>query len=195
MFQTRWRRQQNGDAGPEGDRSPAPEAAGQIAAGSPSVRTLFALFIVAVFAFVLREAFFGFGKVEESAALFPLIIGIPSLVLALLAFGQEIRKFTPKPSFQAGTPELGAFVELAIARRRTAAIAGWIVGFFLAIWFLGFTIAAVVATFLYLKIGTREKWPMSIVLTVVAWTFFYGLFDYALHLPFPKGELFLWLGF
>ena len=193
MFQARWRRQQNGDAGPEEDRSPAPEAAGQIAAGSPFGRTLFALFIVAVFAIVLREAFFGFGKVEESAALFPLIIGIPSLVLALLAFGKEIRKSTPKPSIQSGTPELGAFIEPAIARRRTAAIAGWIVGFFLAIWFLGFTIAAVVATFLYLKVGAREKWLISILLTVGAWAFFYGLFDYVLQLPFPKGELFLWL--
>jgi len=193
LFQARQKRQQQGDVRPEAAPAQAPEAAGLIAAGSPFVRTLFALFFVAVFAYVLREAFFGYGKVEESAALFPLIIGFPSLALALLAFGQELRKSTHKAAIQPSTPELGAFVEPAIARRRTASISGWIVGYFLAIWFLGFTIAAAVATFLFLKVGEKEKWLISILLTVGAWAFFYGLFDYVLHLPFPKGELFLWL--
>ncbi len=48
-------------------------------------------------------------------------------------------------------------------------------------------------TFLYLKLGGRERWLISIILTVVAWVSFYGLFDYALHVPFPKGLLFEWL--
>ena len=84
--------------------------------------------------------------------------------------------------------------ERAAVRRRTAAIVGWTVGFFLMIWFLGFVTTSAVATLLYLKLGAGERWGISVILTAVAWTFFYGLFDYALHLPFPPGELFVWLG-
>jgi hypothetical protein len=48
--------------------------------------------------------------------------------------------------------------------------------------------------FLYLKFQSRESWPLTIALTMVAWIFFYGLFDRLLHLPFPDGEIFVWLG-
>jgi polyferredoxin len=78
-------------------------------------------------------------------------------------------------------------------RNRTMVIASWIVGFFLAIWFLGFTIASALATFLYLKVSSGERWATSIALAFVAWAFFYGMFDYALKLPFPEGVLMDWL--
>jgi len=87
-----------------------------------------------------------------------------------------------------------AAAERATLRRRTLAIAGWTVGFFLMIWFLGFITASAVATLAYLKLGTGEKWGISVALAAVAWVFFFGLFDYGLHLPFPPGELFVWLG-
>ena len=58
----------------------------------------------------------------------------------------------------------------------------------------GFVLSSVVATFLYLKVGARERWPISIILTLVAYVFFGGIFDMLLHLPFPTGDLFVWLG-
>jgi hypothetical protein len=64
---------------------------------------------------------------------------------------------------------------------------------FAAIWLLGFPIAVPLSTLLYLKIAGKERWQMTILLTLVAWLSFYGLFDYGLHFPFPEGELFLWL--
>jgi hypothetical protein len=84
-------------------------------------------------------------------------------------------------------------VEPVIARQRTAYISCWIVGFFLAIWILGFVPASAIATFLYLKFGASEKWPISLTLTAACWLFFFGVFDYALQLPFPSGALFDWL--
>jgi hypothetical protein len=36
---------------------------------------------------------------------------------------------------------------------------------------------------------------VSIVMTGALWGVFYGLFDLLLHLPFPAGWLFAWLGF
>ena len=77
---------------------------------------------------------------------------------------------------------------------RTLGIVGWTVGFFLMIWLLGFITASAVATLAYLKLGAGEKWGISVALAAVAWIFFFGLFDYGLKLPFPPGELFLWLG-
>jgi biotin transporter BioY len=70
---------------------------------------------------------------------------------------------------------------------------GWLIGYFLAIWLLGFIPAAPVTTFLYLRTSGREKWWLSLVLALVSWLFFYGLSDYAVHLPFPSGLLLDWL--
>ena len=63
----------------------------------------------------------------------------------------------------------------------------------MAIWILGFVPASAIATFLYLKYGAGEKWPISLMLTAACWLFFWGMFDYALQLPFPNGVLFDWL--
>ena len=185
-----WRRLRRG----EGEAKPAEgyggAAPGELGEPSKWGRLLFALFFVVIFLYVLDEALFGFGAVEKSAALFPLAVGIPSLAVALLALIQEFRS----PASPAVEVTAAVAAERAAVRRRTAAIVGWTVGFFLMIWFLGFVTASAVATLLYLKLGAGERWGISAVLTAVAWIFFYGLFDYMLHLPFPPGELFIWLG-
>ena len=170
----------------EGYDEAGPEEAGE---SSKSERTLFAGLFVAIFVYVVYEALYGFGAVEKQAALFPLAVGLPSLALAILALVHEFRV----PA--AAVAETAAMAgERALRRRRTVSIACWTVGFFLMIWLLGFIAASAVATLAYLKLGAGEKWGVSIALTAVAWLFFFGLFDYGLHLPFPPGELFLWLG-
>ncbi len=184
----RQRRIEEGDsASAEGHADNGPKEMGE---PSPLSRTLFAGFFVAIFVYVVYEALYGFGAVEKSAALFPLAVGVPSLVLAFLALVQESR--APAPAAVAETAATAA--QCALLRRRTAAIVCWTVGFFLMIWFLGFITASAVATLLYLKLGAGEKWGISVALAAVAWIFFFGLFDYGLHLPFPPGELFLRLG-
>ena len=77
--------------------------------------------------------------------------------------------------------------------RRSLIVGGWIVGFFVAIWLLGFSLAIPVATFLYLK-AAREKWLLTIVLTALSWGFVYGIFERVLLVPFTPGQLFVWLG-
>jgi len=47
---------------------------------------------------------------------------------------------------------------------------------------------------LYLRLQGGEGWIMSLVITVIVWVVFYGLFDALLHLPFPAGWLLAWLG-
>ncbi len=160
---------------------------------SPVYRPLFALFFVALFIYVLRETFYEIRPMEERAALFPITIGIPCLALALLAFGQELFASFRHGASHADPSEITSPLEPALIRRRTVSIIGWTLGFFLAIWLLGFVIAVPVASFLYFRFAGGEKWSISIVLSLAAWAVFYGLFDYLLHLPFPEGTLLVWL--
>ncbi|MGH7830667.1 MAG: tripartite tricarboxylate transporter TctB family protein, partial [Candidatus Binatia bacterium] len=114
-----------------------------------------------------------------------------ALIMATLAFLIEIIQAFKAP--QTPQVESNPGVDLRLARRRTFSIMCWITGFFLAIWLLGYNAAVPIATFLFLKFGAGERWLISLLLTALAWVFFYGLFDYALHLPFPSGLLFGWL--
>ena len=155
---------------------------------------IFALCFVALFAYVLRECFFGFGADEERAALFPLVIGLPAFLISIVVFIKEITKTTKVVTH--GEEGIEDVEELSPEeeRRRTMVIGGWVVGFFLSIWLLGFVATSLVGTFLYLKLGAKEGWGITLILTVVAFAFFWGIFDLALHLPFPPGDLFVWLG-
>jgi hypothetical protein len=116
-------------------------------------------------------------------------------VLAL-TIGQLIMDLLGKGDHGSGdhTEEAGLEVPIRVVNRRTTGIFGWILGYFVAIWLLGFSVGVPLCTFVQLKFGSREKWLISIVLTVFAWAFIYGIFDRVLHVPFPAGQLLLWLG-
>ena len=159
---------------------------------NPVYRPLFALFFVALFIYFLREAYFEILPMEERAALFPLVIGIPCLALALLVFGQEL--FNTLRHSRAEPIDLRRDTEAAALRHRAFLAVAWILGFFLAIWLLGFVIAVPVASFLYFTFA-RERWSISIPLSLIAGAIFYILFDYTLHLPFPEGVFLPWLNF
>ena len=127
------------------------------------------------------------------AGLFPWAIGFPVLALAIVQLGKELLGFEKKPRATEFGLEVGPEISPELAYRRTLAILGWTIGFFVGIWLLGFSLAVPTTIILYLKFA-KEKWPITLALALVAWLFFYGLFDYALHVPFPDGQLFLWLG-
>jgi len=82
-----------------------------------------------------------------------------------------------------------------VAKRRAIIMCGWLFGFFFSIWLLGFSITIPLMVFSYLKIYSKEDWKISIILTAVAWLFFYFLFVRLLTLPFPDGKIFTWLGY
>jgi hypothetical protein len=156
--------------------------------------SLFALLIVGIMSYVVYEAMYGFGAFEPRAGIFPWVVGVPCLALALYIFAQEALTSTReiKIGGQYAIPDEPE-IEPIVERQRTFAIGCWIVGFFIAIWILGFIPASAIATFLYLKFGAGERWPVTLAITAGCWLFFFGLFDYALQLPFPKGALFEWL--
>ena len=146
---------------------------------------VFTLIVVGFFAWTLWEA----REWWFRARLFPWAIGFAGLALALLQFiydGAALAK-----SMRAGR-EVKSDEESAVAQQRTVKMVAWILGFFAAIWSLGFSVAVPLTILVYLK-GAQERWPISIALAGLGWLAFYGLFDHLLHVPFPEGQLFLWV--
>ncbi|HTM08053.1 MAG TPA: tripartite tricarboxylate transporter TctB family protein [Verrucomicrobiae bacterium] len=130
------------------------------------------------------------------ARLYPWAIGIPMLILAVIQVILDLKGIGPKQTASDAPVDvqLAARTDPALARRRTINIFSWIIGYLVAVWLLGFAYCVPLIVFLYLKLQSREGWPLSLALTATAWLVFYGLFDRLLHLPFPDGELFTWLG-
>ena len=121
------------------------------------------------------------------ARLFPWVVGIPMAVLALVQAVLDLRGGERRMSgFESDITE---GLEPAEARKRIALILGWIVGFYALIVFLGFPLAVPLGVFLYLKVGSRESWPLSILVTAGVVAVFFGLFIYVLNMPFPTGLL------
>jgi TctA family transporter len=146
-----------------------------------------ALFSVVV-AIILALALFQSRNFGYRAGLFPWVIGIPTLLLALAQLGKDMfGREKPKGSLAAW--EIATDVPPEVARQRTVSILIWTIGFFVAIWLLGFSYSIPVSMILYLKLAGKEKWPMTIAVTFFTWLFIYGLFERALSIPFPEGLL------
>ena len=153
---------------------------------------IFSILLVAFFALFVYEA----KEWRLQARLYPWAIGIPMLVLALVQLVLDAKGIGPKKK-QDDTPvdfQFTTVTDPALARRRTLNIFSWLFGYLAMVWLLGFSLAIPVMVFCYLKIQSSERWPLSIVLTAAAWLLFWGLFDRLLHLPFPTGQIFTWLG-
>jgi hypothetical protein len=152
--------------------------------------TIFSLFIMVVFIFAMVRSL----RFDFRTGLFPWAIGFPVLALTI---GQLIMDVRGKGERARGghiEEEVSPELPVQLVNRRTMGIFGWILGYFAAIWLLGFSVGVPLCTFIHLKFGYREKWPLSIIMTVLVGAFLYGIFDRVLHVPFPPGQLLLWLG-
>jgi len=137
----------------------------------------------AVFSFELAAAaayaVFAALRWPPKAALFPLTMGIPLLVLAVAQTVVELRD----PPGQGGPDG---------ATRRAFAVFAWMASFIVLVLLAGFPIAVPVFVFLYLVMESREKLVLSIVLAAAAWGGFYLLFQRLLHFPFEDGLIRGW---
>jgi hypothetical protein len=113
------------------------------------------------------------------AALFPLVMGIPLLVLALAQVLIELRE--PPPAAP------------ALARRRAYGVFAWMVIFIALVLLAGFPAAVPVFVLSYLVIASRESWLLSTTLAAAAWAVFHLLFQRLLHFPFDAGLITDWL--
>lgn len=152
-------------------------------------QSILSVLVVAFFAFFVYEA----REWRPQARLYPWAIGIPMLLLALVHLVLEF-KGAEKKEISDAPPVDFQFTQTAdraLARRRTMNILSWILGFFMSIWLIGFSLSVPLFVFLYLKVQSRESWTLSLVLTGAAWLLFWAVFVKLLTLPFPEGGLFL----
>jgi len=157
-------------------------------------QVIFSLLIVLFFAVFIYEA----RDWRLQARLYPWAIGFPMLALSLIHIIRELMGRDKKPSSQSSNAPVDfSFtkgIDPALARRRAINIFCWIFGFFVGIWLFGFAITIPAFVFLYLKVQSGEGWGLSLALTGGAWFMLWGLFDWLLHLPFPEGQLLIWIG-
>lgn len=113
------------------------------------------------------------------AALFPLTMGIPLLVLAVAQTVMALRDASAEPGGGAAPP--GA-----------AAVFAWMGVFIALVLIAGFPVAVPVFVFSYLVMESRERWGLSLVLAAAAWGAFHLLFERMLHFPFEDGLIRSW---
>jgi len=123
-------------------------------------------------------------------ALFPKVIGVPLLLFAIIEMALSLFVAEEKRTGHAVDFELTTEVDPIVARRRTSAITAWVLGFLGLILLFGFPLAVPLFVFLYLKVGGKEGWFLTLLLTALSWLFMEGVFDRLLHLPFAQGWIF-----
>ncbi|MGH7832737.1 MAG: tripartite tricarboxylate transporter permease [Candidatus Binatia bacterium] len=148
-----------------------------------SYGALFSLGMVVAFAGALWTAL----SWPPRARIFPFAIFGPVLIIAIANFIKDLRRRPWTEAIEQTTAE--ANLDEASFRKRTREILTWILGFFLALWLLGFPLGIPLATFIYLKLGARESWLTSIVVTAGAWAFIVGVFGHFLDFIFPDPAL------
>ena len=152
------------------------------------------LFMVIVILIGVVTAF----KWRWDTRLFPWAIGIPALALAIWQLFIDLRggRFRSPPAVK--KPSRGpvdipvdAAIPAEVRSRRTLRAMGWIAGFALGIWLLGFLIAIPIFVFLYLIYEARCGGTAALLLTGCTELFIWGIFDQLMHLAWPRAALFI----
>ena len=82
----------------------------------------------------------------------------------------------------------------AVVRRRMVNVFAWIFALFALVWLVGFEIAVPLFTFVYLRFQARESLVVSSLAAVLMVALIVGVFNWILHVLWPKGMLQVWLG-
>jgi len=153
------------------------------------------LFSVLLLVIVLTFVLFSIGY-DAEARLIPLIIGVPSLALAILLVLSEryprlLALFkVSQDSVVRGAPSELASSETAVGGRKVLTFLAWIVGFVILVFLVGFLITTPVFIFLFLKIRGRIGWFRTLVMSIVVGGFIYGVFEILMRGDMFKGILF-----
>ena len=159
------------------------------------VEAFFAVLLAVLFAYAIFAGTFWPFK----AALFPTIVGIPGVVLALAVAVFSFRRGRNPQARSAEKPQAPGDLFLdessltGAAFKRTLIIFGWILFAVVASWLLGQKLALPLFVFAYLKLGSREGWILSIVMTLATVALLLGVFDYVVNVAWYDGEVFHWL--
>ncbi len=128
------------------------------------------------------------------AALFPLSVSIPLLILAAT---QAWRLFLGKAEIVESAAvdlEFSSDVPPEVGRRRVITAFSWIGGFVLCVYLIGFPLTVPLFICCYLRFESGVGALPTIAATAITWVVFYGLFQKLVHLQFEQGALQAWLG-
>lgn len=162
------------------------------------IEALFALMLGAVFGYAVYAA----TAWPYKAALFPTIVGIPGVVLAvtisLLAFRRSQRPKATEKTARTGNNATDLTLDESLLTmegfKRTCEIFAWILAAFVLSWLIGQKLALPLFVFAYMKLGSREGWLLSIGMTIGCVILLLGIFDYVVNVAWWEGELYQWLG-
>lgn len=153
-------------------------------------RLLFCIFLMAVAAFSIYSA----SGWTFKTGFFPLAVSVPLLILATVQLLQEIFGKEDSAAGAAVDLDFASDVPAELARRRVLTTFGWIVGFILFVYLIGFPLTVPLFVLGYLKFQSEVSWRHSVTITAITWGFFYLLFERLVHLQFETGAVQTWLG-
>ncbi len=138
------------------------------------------IMLVAIIAALRMEYF--------ASKLLPVLVGSLVFILATIELGREL---LTRHGSTAIVTDMGA--ETKAPPRKYVLTGGWIVGFFLAIYLLGFLVAIPLFVLFYSKShGTR--WLVAIILAILM-TAVASAFQFFLMVDLYQGLLLTWLGY
>jgi len=148
------------------------------------------LILVLGFALYFVGAALGYGR---NSRIFPLAIGIPTVILAALALagvwkpglllGVEVQ-FAGSSTGTLETPPEGD-PPLSVLR-----VVGWLLLAAAGIAVLGFSVTVPVYVLLFARIEGRASWVLCILIAVASWAFIVGYFDFFMKFRMFRGVLF-----
>ena len=153
-------------------------------------RMLFCVFLI----FVASTAIYLSLEWPFNAALFPLSVSIPLLILASTQLWQLLLGKEETIESAAVDLEFSSDVPPEIERRRVIAAFSWIAGFILSVYLIGFPLTVPLFICCYLRFETGIGALATMAATAITWAIFYGLFQKLVHLQFERGALQAWLG-
>ena len=125
------------------------------------------------------------------SAIFPISIAVVVFILAaievfLSLYLKRTAKETSTMDFKLANAE-DLDIDEATARKRVVILWVWMMAFFALILLVGFPAAIPIFCIAFLRIYGKEGWKLTLILTAVAWGFFYILFIRIIHTPFADG--------
>lgn len=167
------------------ERSPAYEQGeGEAATTSPSrLSLMFCLGVAAVFVYALWTS----REWVWQSRMIPWIIGFASLALVTTQAVLEYIRVQSGPSHSWRAALIGR------SDKQVLLVLMVIVGSFVSIWALGFSLAVLMVPILYMRFSGKESWRLSLGLSISAFILFQLIFECLLHLPFPDGRLISWV--
>jgi len=153
-------------------------------------RVLFCVFLI----FVAATAIYLALDWPFKAALFPLSVGIPLLLLAGIQLVQLLVGKEERIESAAVDLEFSSDVAPEIERQRVISAFAWIAGFILCVYLIGFPLTVPLFICFYLRFESGVGSIPTMAATAITWVVFYALFQRLVHLQFEQGALQAWLG-